>query len=409
MVSNNHAKENTVKMKSKYLLVTILLLFVIGAFCSCQAPDESCAHEWQAATCTAPATCSLCGEMQGEANGHTYSESISAQPSCEADGTKLYTCTACDDSYTKPLDKLGHTVANGICNQCYQIIKGGSIMQEKSPICSYTTECSNESGAEALYIYIPTGEGYIRYQLVHTVHTRRNADTWRLGYVAHVDDAFENAVTITNPGAEWEMALELEGRVDFIGGLAHGDEIFSSLKLTSDGKEFAAKKINFLPFDTFTVEVESTCYDPNAAGRHVFDHYKKLIFSADGVRVEQRVEFKTDEVPKRVYLGMMPPQKECTDYYYTNLDDTRKELPNQKGIYRHERAEGLNSVTLLGNSGFTFTMTVEKYNEGEHDFMISDNSGNNYNKMYFAYLADHISAGDVWETVTLYKITYKES
>ena len=132
-------------------------------------------------------------------------------------------------------------------------------MEEKSPICTYTTDCTQEGGAEALYIYIPTGEGYIRYQLVHTVLPQRNADTWRLGYVARVDDAFENAITITNPGAEWEMALELKNRPDFIGGLAHGDEIFSSMKLTADGEERTANKMDFIPFDTLTVEVESTC------------------------------------------------------------------------------------------------------------------------------------------------------
>ena len=401
------------KMKSKCLLAMVLLLFVIGTFCSCQAPDapnESCAHEWQAATCTAPATCSLCSETQGEANGHTYSESVSKQPSCEADGTKLFTCTACDDSYTQPLDKLGHTVANGVCNYCFEVIKGGTVMEGKHPICTYTTECEKEGGTEALYIYIPTGEGYIRYQLVHTDLPQRNADTWRLGHVARVDDAFENELIITNPGAEWEMALKLEDRPDFIGGLAHGDEIFHSMKLMADGVEYSRpRKIEFLPFDTFTVEIESKGYDPSVAGRQVLEHYKKLIFTADGVRVEQRTEFLTEEMPNTFYFGMMPPQKEFTDCYYTNLDPTKKELPNQKGIYRSEKGEGLNSVTLEGSEGYLFRMTVEKYSGGEQSFMISDNSGNNYNKMYFLFRAPKpIPAGTVFETVTLYKIAYKE-
>ena len=282
-------------------------------------------------------------------------------------------------------------------------------MQEKSPFCSYTDEANQkEGGTEALYIYIPTGEGYIRYQLIHTVMPQRNVNTWRLGYVVHVNDSFENERVITNPGAEWEMALELNGRPDFIGGLAHGDEIFSSIKLISDGEEHTAKKMNFTPFDTLAVEVESTCYDPSAQDRAVFSHYKKLIFTKDGVRVEQRVEFKTNEVPARIFFAMMPPQKEYTDCYYTNLDSTKKDLPNIKGIYRHEVAEGLNSVTLEGDGGYTFQMTVEKYNPGVHALTIQDNGGNNYNKMYFTYSTDRITAGDVWETVTLYKITYNE-
>lgn len=396
-------------MKLKRLLGMLLLLFVFCGLCACQAPDESCAHQWQEATCTAPMTCSLCGETQGEAKAHVYAESVTKTPTCEEEGTKLFACTACDASYTEPISKTGHTLQNGVCGQCFQIIKGGSVMKEKSPICTYTTDCTKEGGTEAVYIYIPTGEGYIRYQLVHTKLADRNADTWRLGHVARVDDAFENELIITNPGAEWEMALRLEGRPDFIGGLAHGDEIFYSLKLVADGVEYRPRKIEFLPFDTFTVEVESKGYDPSVAGRQVLEHYKKLIFTADGVRVEQRTEFLTEEMPDTFYFGMMPPQKEVTDSYYTNLDPTKKVLPNEKGIYRSEKAEGLNSVTLEGSEGYLFRMTVEKYSGGEQAFMISDNAGNNYNKMYFLFRAPKpIPAGTVFETVTLYKITYKE-
>ena len=34
---------------------------------------STCAHNWQAATCTAPKTCSVCGDTEGEANGHDFS------------------------------------------------------------------------------------------------------------------------------------------------------------------------------------------------------------------------------------------------------------------------------------------------------------------------------------------------
>ena len=273
------------------------------------------------------------------------------------------------------------------------------------PFCSYTTDCSREGGTEALYIYIPTGEGYIRYQVVHTVVPQIKSNTWRLGYVSHVNDALQNERIITDPGAEWEMAIELQGRVDFIGGLAHGDETFSSMKLTVDGKENTVSGMNFVSFDTLTVEVYSTGYDPNVAGREVLSHYKKLIFTKDGVRVEQRVEFKTDEVPKRVYFAMMPPLKDFTDHYYTNRDDTHKKIPAQAS----ESGTDLNSLTLVGEDGFSFRMTVEKYSEGANAISIRDNGGGAYNKMYFSYRGgDHVSAGDVWETVTVYEITYKK-
>jgi len=40
------------------------------------AEEPDCEHEWIDATCTAPKTCSLCGETEGEALGHTYVDGI---------------------------------------------------------------------------------------------------------------------------------------------------------------------------------------------------------------------------------------------------------------------------------------------------------------------------------------------
>ena len=34
--------------------------------------EDTCTHEWTDATCTAPKTCALCGETEGEALGHSY-------------------------------------------------------------------------------------------------------------------------------------------------------------------------------------------------------------------------------------------------------------------------------------------------------------------------------------------------
>ncbi len=55
------------------ILLAVALLVICCAGCSdSKAPEEdSCAHEWVEATCTEPKTCSLCGETEGEALGHT--------------------------------------------------------------------------------------------------------------------------------------------------------------------------------------------------------------------------------------------------------------------------------------------------------------------------------------------------
>ena len=52
--------------------------------------EDTCTHEWTDATCTAPKTCALCGETEGEALGHSY---------------ETGTCTVCgeaDPDYVAP-------------------------------------------------------------------------------------------------------------------------------------------------------------------------------------------------------------------------------------------------------------------------------------------------------------------
>ena len=55
------------------LIVAVLLCSVILAGCTCE-------HQWQEASCSAPKTCSLCGETQGEALPHTWQDATCTEP-----------------------------------------------------------------------------------------------------------------------------------------------------------------------------------------------------------------------------------------------------------------------------------------------------------------------------------------
>jgi hypothetical protein len=103
------------------LLAMVLILLLAG--CGCK-------HEWYAATCSAPKTCQLCGETEGEALPHTWQDATcTAAKTCTVckatEGEALLhtwqdaTCTAakiCTVCQTTEGDPLGHTWQDATCS-----------------------------------------------------------------------------------------------------------------------------------------------------------------------------------------------------------------------------------------------------------------------------------------------------
>ena len=78
--------------------------------CSCgdshtEAIDKT-AHNYSAATCTAPKTCTACGATSGKALGHSYKAATCTAPK---------TCTTCGTTEGSTID---HSYDNGVCTAC---------------------------------------------------------------------------------------------------------------------------------------------------------------------------------------------------------------------------------------------------------------------------------------------------
>lgn len=112
------------KLKKCFLLVALALMSL--ALCAC-----CITHEFSAATCTAPATCSKCGETEGEALGHDWLEATCIQAkTCQrclgtqgealghkwndATCTKPMICSVCGEESGKP---LGHAWVEPTCTE----------------------------------------------------------------------------------------------------------------------------------------------------------------------------------------------------------------------------------------------------------------------------------------------------
>ena len=108
----------------KRMLLCVLAMVLILLFAGC-----GCSHEWLAATCSAPKTCNLCGETEGEALPHTWDDATCTNPKtcsvCKAtEGEALphtwvdATCTDakfCTVCNVIEGDALGHTWVDATC------------------------------------------------------------------------------------------------------------------------------------------------------------------------------------------------------------------------------------------------------------------------------------------------------
>ncbi len=275
---------------------------------------------------------------------------------------------------------------------------------KKEALCKYVSGQTDDSAKEALKLFLPVEDGYINYNIVHSVMQRSNCDTWRLSVVYHYDDLLSAVKPLTRSGAEWEMALKISERPDFIGGYAHGDEVFRKAELYIDGKQREISSLSDMTsFDELVFEISSIGYDPIDSVTEALLHHKRIIVSTDGIKVEQKVEWLNDYPLGNSYMAMLPPFKEITDSYYTDTDPEPKPICTKVSI---SETGSFDTLCLCGESGFTFSMKVEKYlNDGNNTFLISDNGGVPYNKMYF-YLnhGGSVKKGDIWETCTVYSI-----
>ena len=121
-------------MKTRRIILTLaVMLVMLLAFTSCDAfsgliPEAQCEHTWEEATCTVPKTCSLCGETEGEALGHTEEIVAGKEATCTNNGfTDGKICTVCN-AVTVPQEEIsakGHTAGaeatcedSQICTVC---------------------------------------------------------------------------------------------------------------------------------------------------------------------------------------------------------------------------------------------------------------------------------------------------
>lgn len=276
----------------------------------------------------------------------------------------------------------------------------------KTPYCKYDPAAEFEYAIGCLRVYLPTNRGFVNYNIIHSVREAITSDIWRLGQAFGYDNELSGEYPLTPFGAEWDMAVMLEGRDDFIGGSNHGDEIFTSFELWIDGIACEVTKLTELtPFTELKVTVKSIGYDPDDHVTKSLLHTKEFTITKTGVTDRQTVEWLNNYTMGLSYLAMMPPIKKLTDSYFTDKAQEPKKITGEVLEF------GAKSATVFGEeSGVSFTMSISEYPnlKCSDRFFITDNSGGAYNKMYFlACKGAEVKKGDVWHSTTSYIITVK--
>ena len=308
----------------------------------------------------------------------------------------------------------------------------------KKPFMQYrpvdTVEFPNSYNKEEIDIYLPAKVGYIKYTLLRNELNAYNALSWRLDKAFsydYINGDLSKRFIIVNSG-EYEMALQIDGRNDFIGGIAHGDEVLETITFFIDGNKINDISLitDFTNFKEFKVVETTLLYDPadeatletRAQYSPVAIHGKEYIFNKDGIKLSQFVQWLKEETLTASYMTMFPIVRgndsvsvtQITDTFYANDDYINYDVSTIVGASGNAWAwrKNCTKAFIWSNiSGVSASVEMLKQtnidNIGARQFKVQDSAY--YNKMYWSVCGVGgalytVNINDRFETETQYYI-----
>lgn len=333
-----------------------------------------------------------------------------------------------DNDFTLYIGEYQDYLANNVSLNAHQLEQ----VKTKTPFIAYETP-ETEIGStarEEIAFYIPATHGYIKYTLVRREYSAKNYNTWQIYKAYACDDNKNIEYSITNAG-EWEMAIKIQGAPNFIGGFAHGNEIFNTITVFIDGKIVNdISTINGEVFAEARVVITSDLYDPNdgatleTVGQFtpVATHGREYVFSKSGLKLYQDVILNTSLTLLGSYMTMFPiirgndtvTPTQITDHYYANNNNIIYDVSvGANGSPGYGWKENVTKASIYGATSGVFA-SVEMLsqpdinNAGARLFQVEDTI-NKYNKLYWSIcgvgnIAYEASEGERFGTITDYKI-----
>lgn len=259
-----------------------------------------------------------------------------------------------------------------------------------------------------LLIALPRGNHYVSFTMYHYHMEDSNCDVWRVFSFDKLDSVLNGIESLSAKG-ELECAVSLDGRSDFSGGSTHGDEIMTGWDLFLDGKRITDNIAGYTqatPFRELRLVRKSVMYDPNDSVTEIADHGCEYVYTMEGLTINQSLKWRGAYQLSNCYMAMFTPKKTVTDHFYTDTEYTPVEVNSDN--YSMTKA-GAKKIVIYGeSSGFMGEFSIERYPTGMTGgdrALITDNSGNAYNKCYFYICTGGTtSENELWQTTTKYKL-----
>lgn len=136
-------------MVKKMFCMVLCLCLCVSVLTGC-----GCKHEWMEASCTAPKTCNLCGETEGEVLAHSFNGWVDVDAE-----TEERTCSVCDYSEQQTVDREA---------KLYSILEGhwidyGSIINGQFLTYEYMSEISDGDIEEGNMTFDFDSQGNVTY------------------------------------------------------------------------------------------------------------------------------------------------------------------------------------------------------------------------------------------------------
>ena len=267
-----------------------------------------------------------------------------------------------------------------------------------------------------------SGIYYIGQDFVHSYNTTINADVWRLDSSSIYTKNYDNSFTkfknfkIINVG-EWECALKEAGAKDFIGGLAHGDEIMSDMLFLLDGLPIDLTSNGIYTGNKITILENSVMNRVDRLDDKVAKHVRYYEITKDDIIITQKVEWLQSLTMDKSYLTMLPIARTVGNTedgeYITNKGFKNNYFNILDLSYGHNNVLYENGVSeaVIWNDGAGYKVfaKVEILESNElPNASMAFSGAPNYNKIYFDYCGDgyKTSVGEIWNNKTRYIIDY---